>query len=267
MRGEVRKAILLFLVLFITWQALYFVDWALNGLDWLIAYLVVLAVVISFFVLDKQKASDLGLTKPQHWIRYIIVAFMFAVVYVLYWSGLGALIFSTGPTQIVQHGVFTIPYGALESLVIGLVEETTFRGYILRNLRKVYSSTKAIIYSSLLFGLYHISLIYIPAQLSTMSVFSTFAYWALFVLAAFVIGIFLGYFYMSTGHTTVGDITYHSSSIFLENLVPYGLATSLFIAHLFSTSAYIILFTLLIYLKRSGWLSISSQYKTYVKNG
>lgn len=252
MRGEVRKAIVLFVVLFITWQVLYFVDLAINGLDWLLAYLVVLAVAICFFILDKQKASDLGLTKPRLWKRYIIVGFVFAVGYVLYWAGLGALVFSTGPTYVIPHGIFSIPYNALQALVIGLVEETAFRGYILRNLKKVYSSTKAIIYSSLLFGLYHLSLVYIPAQLSTMSLFSTFSYWVLFVFAAFIIGIFLGHFYVSTEQTTIGNITYHSSSIFLESLVPYGLATSLFIAHLFSTSAYIILIPLLIFLKKRG---------------
>jgi hypothetical protein len=98
-------------------------------------------------------------------------------------------------------------------------------------------------------------LVYIPAQLSTMSLFSTFTYWSLFVLAAFAVGIFLGYFYVSTGQSTIGAITYHSSSIFLESLVPYGLGTSPFISHLFSTGFYIIFFPLLIILKRTGWLA------------
>lgn len=84
--------------------------------------------------------------------------------YVLYWAVLGALIFSTSPMSIIQHGPFTIPYAALETLVVGLVEETAFRGYILRKFKKVYSSMKAIIYSSLLFGLYHLSLVNMAGQ-------------------------------------------------------------------------------------------------------
>lgn len=182
---------------------------------------------------------------------------MFAVAYVLYWAGLGALLFSTGPTYVIQHGIFSIPYNALQAIVIGLVEEVSFRGYVLRNLKRVYPSAKAITYSSILYALYHLSLVYIPIQLSTMSPFSTFTYWALFVLAAFVGGLFLGYFYVSTEQTTIGTMTYHSSSIFLEGLVPYGLAIPLFYAHLFSTSVYIIIFPLLILIKRSGWLAIS----------
>lgn len=256
MEVGVRKAILLSLALFITWQVLYFIDLVINGLDWLLAYFVVLAVAICFYILDKQKASDLGLMRSRLWRRYVIVSFMFAVGYVLYWAILGALIFSTGPTYVIQHGIFSIPYNAIEALVVGLVEETAFRGYILRNLKKVYSSTKAIAYSSLLFGLYHLSLVYIITQLSTMSIKQIFAYWALLVLAAFVSGLFFGYFYLNTEQTTIGAITYHSSSMFLQVLVPYGLAIPLFYARLFSTSFYIVVFPLLILLKRSGRLEI-----------
>jgi len=90
-----------------------------------------------------------------------------------------------------------------------------------------------------------------------MSLFLTITYWILFVLAAFVGGLFLGYLYVSTGQTTISAITYHSSSIFLEGLVPYGLAIPSFYAHLFSTSVYIIIFPLLIFLKRNGWLAVS----------
>jgi len=82
----VRKAILLSLALFITWQVLYFIDLVINGLDWLLAYLVDLAVAICFYIIDRQKASDLGLTKSRLWRRYVIVGFMFAVDYVLYWA-------------------------------------------------------------------------------------------------------------------------------------------------------------------------------------
>jgi len=257
LREEVRKAILLSLALFVTWQALYFVDLAIGGLDWLLAYLTVLAVAICFLILDKQKTSDLGLTKPRPWKRYIIIGFMFAVVYVLYWAGLGVLLFSTGPTYVIQHGIFSMPYNALQALVIGLVEEVSFRGYVLRNLKRVYSNAKAITYSSTLYGLYHLSLVYIPTQLSTMSLFLTFTYWVLIVLAAFVGGLFLGYFYVSTEQTTIGAITYHSASIFLEGLIPYGLAIPLFYAHLFSTSVYIVIFPLLILIKINGLLAIS----------
>ena len=52
-----------------------------------------------------------------------------------------------------QYGFFTVPYNFSLALIIGFVEETSFRGYILRNFSKIYSSRRAIIYSSILFGL------------------------------------------------------------------------------------------------------------------
>lgn len=252
-----RKALLFFSVLFSTWQIIYLATSVFPDLDWLIAYFAVLVVAICYFVLDKQKASDLGFKKTQAWKRYVIIALIFAVVYNLYRAGLGALVFSIGPTQVAQHGIFSVPYNVLFALVVGLVEETSFRGYILRNLRRVYPDTLAIIYSSVLFGLYHLSLVY--AFWSTMSAFQTLAYWALTVLAAFVAGLFLGYFYLNAEQTTIGSMTYHSLSIFLESLVPYGLATSTFNGHLFSTSVYIIILPLLVLAKRQGWLSIPKE--------
>lgn len=257
MKVEVRKAILLFLVLFLTWQILYLVTLIFPSLDWLLAYSIVLVVAICFFVLDKQNASDLGLKKTQLWVKYVIIGFVFAVVYTLYWAALGVPIFSAGSKQVVQHGMFTIPYNALFALVVGLVEETSFRGYILRKLCKAYSTTKAITYSSILFGLYHLSLVL--AFSSTMSAFETFSYWTLFVLAAVLIGIFLGYLYVSTQKTTIGTMTYHSFSIFLESLVPFSLATSQLNGHLLSTTVYIIFIPILILLKRKGWLSDTSR--------
>lgn len=259
MKGEIKKAISLFLVLFLIWQVLYLVTLSFPTLSeyWLLAYLVVLAAAVCFFILDKQKARDLGLRKPKAWKKYVAIGFVLAVFYNVYWTVVGAPIFSTGPIWHTQHGIFTVPYNLSFALIVSLVEETSFRGYILRNLSKVYSSTKAIAYSSILFGLYHLSLVL--AFTSTTSAFETFSYWTLFVLAAVLIGLFLGLFYMNTEKTTIGTITYHASSIFIESLVPFGLATSVFDGHLLSTTIYTIYIPILILLKRKGWLSNTSR--------
>lgn len=242
------------MVLFLTWQALYFFALTIPALYnyWLLAYLAVLAVVLCFFVLDRQKVADLGLKKSKAWKKYIVIGFILAVAYILYTFGLGRLIFPAGQVQVVQHGVFSVPYNVLFALTVGLVEEASFRGYILRKMSKVYSNGKAVAFSSILFGLYHLSLV--AALSSTTSAFETFAYWILVVVAAIIIGLFLGYFCVNTEKTIIGTWTYHSSSIFLESLVPYGLATSWLVAHLFSTSVYIILLPVLMLLKRKGWL-------------
>ncbi len=57
---------------------------------------------------------------------------------------------------------------------------------------------------------------------------------------------------MYADKTTLGTVTYHASSIFIESLVPFGLATSVFMGHLLSTTVYAIYILILILLKREG---------------
>jgi membrane protease YdiL (CAAX protease family) len=135
---ETRKAILLFVVLFVTWQVLYPL-----GLDTLLGYVIVLAVLAGFLVLDKQNPSKVGLRRPSGWRRYVSIGCVFAAIFVLYLFVLGSILYSnTSPSLSrplifsVGFGVLSIPYVLVLALTIALVEETSFRGYILRNLRR-----------------------------------------------------------------------------------------------------------------------------------
>jgi len=240
---------------FITWQALYIVDWVVNGINWLFAYSIVLVVITCFFILDKQRISDLGLRKLPLWKRYMLIGFILAVLIISIWLGIGPLLLPTTTHEIFNYGIFSIPYNALFALVVGLVEETSFRGYILRNLRKVCSDTKAIFYSAILFGLYHVSIVLI--LLSATPAPNPFTYWSSYVLFTFLVGLFLGYFCVNSGGTTIGTIAHHSSHIFLSSFVPIELATSFTIGHLMNTVTYIVGLLLLIFVKRKGWLTSS----------
>ena len=152
------------------------------------------------------------------------------------------------PVRFVSHGILSIPYNFSLAITVGFVEETVFRGYILRNLGRVYSDAKAIIYSSILFGVYHISPVL--ALTSTTTALDTVAYWTLYALAAVLVGLFLGVFYISSQKTTVGTITYHSFSIFFESLVPFTLASSMIVGHLLSTTVYFLFVPIVIALDR-----------------
>lgn len=251
MKAELRKVLLFFLVVFSTWQVLYIFNWFLNGIDWLLAYSIVLVVATCFFLLNKQRTSDLGLQKPLLWKRYVMIGFVFAVLVIVVWFCLSIPLPFTAH-EIFGHGILSIPYNASFALVVGLVEETSFRGYILRNLRKVCSDTKAITYSALLFGLYHVSIVLI--LLSSTPAPNPFTYWSSYVLFTFVVGLFLGYFCVNSGGTIIGTVTHHSSHIFLSSLIPYELATSFTIGHLVDTGAYAIILMLLFIVKEKGWL-------------
>jgi len=251
LNAELRKVISFFFVVFLTWQVLYVFDQVINRIDWLLAYSIVLVVITCFFILDKQKMSDLGLRKPVLWKRYIVIGFIFAILVILFWF-LGLLLLPATVHEIFQYGILSIPYNALFALVVGLVEETSFRGYILRNLRKVCSNTKATAYSAILFGLYHVSIVLI--LLSQTPAPNPLTYWSNYVLFTFVVGLFLGYFCVNSEGTIIGTITHHSSHIFLSSFIPFELATSFTIGHLVNTSVYAIVFMLLVIIKERGWL-------------
>ncbi len=255
---ESRKAILLFIVLFVTWQVLYPL-----GLNTLLGYAIVLAVVAGFLVLDKQSLTQVGLRRTSSWRSYVGIGCVLATIFVMYIFLLGSLLYSNVPPSLsrplifsVGYGVLSVPYVLVLALTIGLVEETSFRGYILRNLRGSFSAGKAVLYSSGLFGLYHISIFYFYTTPLPPS--QAFTYWGSFILDAFLTGLFLGYFYLNTGQTVIGTVAFHSSSIFFQSFVPYSLAFSFTEGHLFGSIPIILFIPLLVFLKRTGWFGKST---------
>ena len=252
LRAELRKVISFFLVVFLTWQVLYVINWVLNGIDWLLAYSVVLLVITCFFILDRQRMDDLGLKMTSFWKRYVLIGFAFAGFVILVWLDISLILLPTTVHEIFNRGLLSIPYNVLFAFVVAFVEETSFRGYILGNLRKVCSDTKAMIYSAILFGLYHVSIVLI--LLSATPAPNPVTYWGSYLLFTFVIGLFLGYLCVNSGGTIIGTIAHHSSHILLSSFIPFELAASFTIGHLMSTLVYIIAFLLLMLVKQKGWL-------------
>ncbi len=257
MNIETRKVILLFLVLFVTWQLLYPL-----GLDTLLGYAFVLAVVVVFLALDKQSLAKVGFRRPSGWTGYVVIGCVLATIFITYLFVVGSVLYSNVPPSLsrpeiysVGAGVLSVPYVLVLALTIGLVEETSFRGYILRNLRGSFSARKAVLYSAILFGLYHISFFYIYT--TPLPPLQSFTYWSSFILYTFVGGVFLGYFYLNTGRTVVGTLAFHSSSIFIQSFVPYPLAFSFTEGHLLSVIPVVLFIPLLFLLRRTRWLGKS----------
>jgi membrane protease YdiL (CAAX protease family) len=256
--ADIRKAIILFLVLFVTWQVLYPL-----GLDTLLGYVIVLAVLVSFLALDKQTLAKVGLRRTPGWRSYVGIGCVLAATFVLYLFLLGSVLYSNASPSLIRPlilsvgwGIFAVPYVLFLALTIGLVEETSFRGYILRNLRGSFSEGKAVLYSAILFGLYHISIFYFYTI--GLPPLQAFTYWSSFILYTFVVGIFLGYFYLNTRQTILGTLSYHSSSIFIQSFVPYPLAFSFTEGHLLLTLPAILFILLLLFIKKHGWLGKST---------
>ena len=254
MRIETVKALILFLVLFAVWQVLYSF-----ALDELLAYTIVLVVLAGFLFLDKQSLASLGFRRPSSWKRYAGIGLILGAVFVMYVFTLGSALFASDPESLIRPliftvnlGVLSVPYVAALALAVALVEETSFRGYILRNLIQSFSHRRALLFSAILFGLYHISWFYI--YYSPLPPSQTFTYWSSFIVYAFVGGVFLGYFYMNTERTTIGPIAYHWSIIFIQSFVPYTLPFSTAAGHGLITIPILLFIPLLVFLKRNGWL-------------
>ncbi|MCU7494375.1 MAG: CPBP family intramembrane metalloprotease [Ignavibacteria bacterium] len=97
---------------------------------------------------------------------------------------------------------FLVAYGAL---VVPILEEIFFRGIILGDFLRIYSSKKAIIYSGILFGAVHIN----PPM----------------ILFAFTGGLILGWLYCKTG-TLVPCIVLHATTNALNGVIYHYLSPS-----------------------------------------
>ncbi len=105
-----------------------------------------------------------------------------------------------------------IPIYFIFAWLLSISEEGIFRGCILGQLSRKYSSTTAILFSSTLFGLYHIY--YIPLIFSKQLVEILFQ--ASYAFHSFTAGLFLAYFYYKTDGNLLGPVVYYFSSIFFN---------------------------------------------------
>jgi len=219
LREELVKPVLLFLLLFSTWQVLYVAE-SLLGLDHAVAYLMVLGSATCFFILDHQKMSDLGLRRSPGWQAEVQAGFILAVALVLL-KDAAALATSADPPAILK-GILDFSRVAALALTAGAVEEISFRGYILRKLAASNATAGAILLSSTLFAFYNLP---IPRITETIALAPalTFSSWLTFALQSFVLGMAQSIFYTKTNGRTVGPWTLNSASVFLSLLVSFRL--------------------------------------------
>jgi len=219
LREELVKPVLLFLLLFSTWQVLYVAE-SLLRLDHAVAYLMVLGSATCFFILDHQKMSDLGLRRSPGWQEEAATGFILAAALVLL-KDAAALAMSTDPPAILE-GILDLSRIAALALTAGAVEEISFRGYILRKLAASYTTTEAILLSSILFAFYNLPLLH-TLETITFTPVLTFSSWGAFVLQSFILGMAQSIFYTKTDGRTAGPWALNSASVFLSLLISFPL--------------------------------------------
>ena len=202
-----------------TWFNLWF-DYFPKGYIVHIIFYTSMLVVTMLFV-GRLNLNSLGIKFVNSWWRHVLTSLIFALfhyaVRILFIEG---TFDRTYPIQVELY----IPAFIFLGLLMGLSEESAFRGYILKNIleslsdtdiRPSYKPLVAILLSSILFGVYHIYFVAEPTPALLVS------WWTLYVSQALTAGIFMGFLYFDGGFNLLGPITYHSTIILLGQIIPW----------------------------------------------
>lgn len=168
--------------------------------------------LVTFLFVGKLEFSAVGLKRTTMWKRFLLIGLSFG------------LLFYAIKTIVIQ-GTFSLGYSnrsyslPLElfvpayiflGLLIGLAEESAFRGFVLNNFLKSYKPLVAILLSSLLFSIYHVNF-------ADMNV----SWWTYYVGQAFTGGLIMSILYYKTGRNLLAPIAYHSTNIIVGQLIPW----------------------------------------------
>lgn len=216
LKAGVIKALLLFVTATALIQVFYIVTANLNlfadgryfpyGYAVHILYYFGLFLVVFLFA-GKSDFSAIGLKRMLAWKKYILTGVLFGLLFqamrVIAVQGTFSRSYSL-PLE------FYVPAYILLALLIGLAEESAFRGFILGKFLESYKPILAILVTSFLFGIYHVD-------------FSNFdfSWWTWYVMQAFTGGLIMSILYYKTGRNLIAPITYHATNIILVNTFPW----------------------------------------------
>ena len=163
--------------------------------------------LVTFLFVGKIDFSSIGLKHDTFWKRYLLLGLAFGLLF--HAIRTIAIPGAFGRNYYLPLELY-VPAFIFLGLLIGLAEESTFRGYILDSFLKNYEPLLAVIVSSLLFGIYHVN-------------FSdpNYSWWTYYVLQAFTGGLIMSILYIKTGRNLIAPIAYHSTNIIVGQLIPW----------------------------------------------
>ncbi len=202
------------------------------------AYYSSLFIVTLLFV-GKLDFGLIGLKLGGSWKLFFVIGLVFALV-------------NLGVKIVVLPGRFTLSYFfhsynvplilyiadyVLLGILIGMAEESAFRGYILGNFLDRYRQFVAVFASAVLFGVYHMNFLDL-----------NYSFWSLYVVQALTGGIFMALLFFKTGGNLFGPIAYHSGQIVIGQLIPWTASVTteylLLIAAIINIAQTVVLFFL-----------------------
>jgi len=222
------KCLLIFLLTILLWHVYRFLvdvspvfpylKWGtpLGYIFYLGFYILMFATLALFVkVIDQSSLYEIGLRKATRWRAYVVLGIFFAFLA----RSLEILSISIGagtPTFLGYPSLPIIIFFVIDTLIVGLAEEGTFRGYIQKHLTHVYGFIPALLVSSVLFKVYHVNFF--------EATFSDLALTILVIVPSF--GMFAGYFYYRTGENLLGPIVLHMFYDLFGTIIPLGVETS-----------------------------------------
>lgn len=164
-------------------------------------YLAILAVL--FLFLGKISFAPVGLKRVPGLKKYVLIGLVFALI------GFGLKVLFIRGT--FGSSIYPVPYYVLVpafvflGLLIGVAEESVFRGFILKSFLEKYGALSAILLSCFLFAIYHVNYL-------GLDFYNSF-FWSLYVIQAFTGGIIMAMLFFKTGGNLAAPIAYHSINI------------------------------------------------------
>ena len=217
------KCISIFLLSIITWHLYRFIvtfssfkSYLMWGtpqgyLFYLTFYIIMLAILLFFiYCIDHSSLKSIGFSKVKRWKTHIIVGVSFAFLARFLEIGLGVLV---GGDIVVSSysSLFVIVFFIVSTFFVGLSEEGVFRGYIQRKLTDTWKFLPALLFTSILFRIYHKN--FFTTSLTDVVLAS---------LPTPSFGMFAGYFYYKSRRSLLGPIALHMFYDLFGTIVPLG---------------------------------------------
>jgi len=211
-RPQLRQLILyvmLFLVIFGLWQLYYLIETSnpqiqiyLTDAIYFGFYLSMLAIFFLLVKLSKSSLEEHGFEVPAN-VKQCLTLSVFSIIFYLAVTLFPGLIsgFSSPP---FAHTFYYFVFAVMNAIIVSLVTESMFRGYILKNTVGKQGFYPSLYMSSIMFSLYQIPLV----TLATLSSNGIATYVFTEVLPVFAAGLFLGFFFYKTGWSLLGPIIF-----------------------------------------------------------
>ena len=216
---------LLFFIVFGLWQAYYLVLISFPISTWhnYLFYAVISGACLGTFAifvkLERSSFKEHGYKQPIKTEKCVVLSLFFVAFYIFVTLTPGFMGRFESPP--FSRTVFYFTFSILDAVLLtGLTTESIFRGYIFKNLTKNHGFFTALYASSLMFGLYQVS-IYNLLQMS-MDRITTYIFTD--ILPALAAGLFLGFFFYKTNWSLLGPIIFRVG-IFLYLSFPPIMAT------------------------------------------